>query len=79
MIAPFADIAGALKIAARDAVIVAERDEHTAHDIGLFPQTAANIISERKRHAELIGDAYRVFRKLMPVENTIKSIMEEAA
>lgn len=79
MTAPFADIAVALQLAARDAVIVAERDEHTALAIGLFEPTASRIISERKRQAELIGEAYLVFRKLMSIENTIKAILKEAA
>jgi hypothetical protein len=43
-LSPFADIAVALEIAARDAVLVAERDEHVAHAIGLFQNTARQIV-----------------------------------
>lgn len=71
----FAEIAVALHIAARDAVIVAERDEHTAHAIGLFPRTAEHIVTTRKRQAELIGEAHRIFMALMPVEGTVRAVI----
>lgn len=79
MTASFVDIAVALNIAARDAVLVAQRDEFTAHKIGLFEATAAHIVAERNRQAELIGEAHRIFKALMPLENTIRAVIERAA
>lgn len=75
MIAPFADIAVALRIEANELAYRAEDTEHVATAIGLFPATRAHVIAERRRQAELIGDAYRVIRALMAVENTVRAVM----
>ena len=77
MTAPFADIAVALSIEARELALKAEDAEHVSAAIGLFETTREHVIAERKRQAELIGDAYRVIRALMPLENTIKAVIEE--
>lgn len=75
MTGTFDEIAVALNVAARDAVLVAERDEVVAHRIGLFENTAKHIIADRKRHAELLGEAHRIIRALTPVEATIRAVI----
>lgn len=73
---PFADISVALRLAANRAVLDRQQDEHTAHAIGLFPVTAAHIIEDRQRQADLLGEAHRIIKALIPVEHTIRAMLE---
>ena len=77
MTAPFADIAVALSIQASDLELRAFDADKTARAIGLFENTREHIVDERQRQAALMRDAYQVFRALMPLENTIKAVIEE--
>lgn len=73
---PFADIAVALRLATNRAVLDRQQDEHTAHAIGLFPATAAHIVEDRQRQADLLAEAHRIIRELIPVEHTIRAMLE---
>lgn len=77
-VAPFADIAVALKLQARDLAMRTTDIEHVANSIGLFPATAARVVGEHRRQAELVADAYRIMRALMPVEQTMLAIIEQS-
>ena len=77
MTAPFADIAVALSIQASDLELRAFDADKTAREIGLFANTREHIVDERRNQAALIRDAYHVIRALMPLENTIKAVIEE--
>lgn len=79
MSAPFADIAVALGIQARELAQRAESNEQVAIAIGLFPNTTAHLIAEWRRQAELVGEAHRLVLALLPVENTIRAAIERAA
>lgn len=76
-VSPFADIAVALRIEASELSRRAEIDEQTSAEIGLFEATRQHIIAERRRQAELIAEAYRLVRALMPVEHTVRAVIRE--
>lgn len=73
---PFVDIAVALRLAANRAVLDRQQDEYVAHAIGLFPVTAAHIVEDRQRQADLLGEAHRIIKALIPVEHTIRAMLE---
>lgn len=79
MSTPFADIAVALGIQARELAQRAEHNEQVAAAIGLFPNTQAHLNAEWRRQAELIGEAHRLVMALIPIENTIRAATERAA
>ena len=76
--APFADIAVALSIEARELARRAEDVEHRAIAIGLSASATGRVIFESRRQAELIGEAHRIIKALMPVEGTVRAVMEAA-
>lgn len=74
---PFADIVVALGIEARELARRAEDVEHRATAIGLSAGATGRVIFESRRQAELIGEAHRIFRALMPVEGTVRAVIAE--
>lgn len=77
-VAPFADIAVALNIQARDLAMRAEDCEQVGNAIGLFPATVDRLVAERRRQAELVADAYHIIRALMPVEQTTRAVIDQS-
>ena len=76
---PFAVIADALRRQAAELTNTVTHMEECAARIGLPPISASRAIFELREHASLISEAHKVFVKLTPVENTIRSILDEAA
>ncbi len=77
-LAPLADIAVALKLQANDMADRTKDAEITAARIGLSPCVSAHLISERRRQAELIGDAYHLIRALLAIENTLLAVVQQS-
>lgn len=72
---PFAEIAVALGVQARELAHRAEQNEHVAHAIGLFPATTNDLVKGWRRDAELLGEAHRLLLALMPVEETVRAVI----
>lgn len=75
----FEDIAVALKIQANVAADRAHDLEIICHRIQLNGVGLRHVIQPHKQQAELVAEAYRIIRALVPVENTIRAIIGEAA
>lgn len=73
---PFADVAVALKLAANDAADRAFDLEIVAHRIGLSRPVTERIVADRRRQAALIAHAHVIIKALMPVEATVRAVIE---
>lgn len=73
----FAEIAVALKIQADDLVDRAQHAETLAARIGLTPAVADRIIGERRKQAELVGRAHRIFKTLARFEPIIGLVIKK--
>jgi hypothetical protein len=75
MTTTFDDIALALKLQANLAADHARDLEIVACRIGLTPKAIASVIGNRRLQADLVAEAYRIFRALAPVENTVRAVI----
>lgn len=78
-LAPFADIAVALRLEANELARAAEEAEITAVFIGLSDGAKDRVVREKRAQAALVGDAFKLMRGLMPMENTIRAVLDRGA